>query len=458
MSISYNSLSIRLFTLALGVTSYSALANGSTTLSELYLDTLNNNPQLKQAELFVSESEASKQQVKGNYLPQVDLGVAFGGLRNDYTTLTETDSHGASANLSLRQNLFNQKLNKISGLSESQIALAKTSYQATLDGVTFNVAVGYFSALKAQESLKQQKATLSAIEEQLRQTKNRFENGLVPENDVIDAQAQYDLTLVSVIMAENDVDKALDGLYELSGKQYNSVTPLNVDLYDAVLPTPENYVSWEEQAQRFNPVMNVQADLVALSKEQIDLANAGHMPTLGLVAEYRYGFAQSSRINSQGQDKGSFNTIDNNSTLFAGIAMQLPVYRGGSTESQVDKATLQYQQAVQNQEQTWRSVSRQIRNAEKDLKALLSAKKAYLQAVKSAEASLVATEQGFELGSRTIVDVLNGTRQVYKAELDLTYAQIDFVLAALQLKFLGGDLTAEDIGSLNMGLAHQYNF
>jgi outer membrane protein len=97
-------------------------------------------------------------------------------------------------------------------------------------------------------------------------------------------------------------------------------------------------------------------------------------------------------------------------------------------------------------------VTRQIRGAEKDLNALISAQQAYANSVHSAERSLVATQQGFEIGSRTIVDVLNGTRQLYAAKQDLTEAQIDFILVSLQLKFLGGELLPEDISAINAGL------
>jgi outer membrane protein len=153
-----------------------------------------------------------------------------------------------------------------------------------------------------------------------------------------------------------------------------------------------------------------------------------------------------------GQSKQQFNSIDDNSTVFAGVAMTLPVYRGGATSNEVQQAKVQYQQALQLQEQSWRSVTRQIRGAEKDLNALISAQQAYANSVHSAERSLVATQQGFEIGSRTIVDVLNGTRQLYAAKQDLTEAQIDFILVSLQLKFLGGELLPEDISAINAGL------
>ncbi|MEZ8188397.1 TolC family outer membrane protein [Vibrio sp. 1F279] len=424
------------------LTSYGALAE-SVSLSDLYQQSLDNNPALKSAALAIDSATYGADKVGAAYLPQVDANLAYGVLRNSYTTLNEIDTNAAQASISVGQNLYNAKLNAANELSNQQVELSQVSHQ---------VAVGYFNALKAQESLKQTKATQEAIEEQLKQTERQFSLGMIPENDVIDTRAQFDLVSASVIVAENEVEKSLDALYELSGNEFTSVYPLNTDRYDANIPTPENALTWQEKAQQFNPEMQIQKQLVELSKQQIELAQAGHQPSLGLVAEYRYTFASEIRRTEMGQSKQQFNSIDDNSTVFAGVAMTLPVYRGGATSNEVQQAKVQYQQALQLQEQSWRSVTRQIRGAEKDLNALISAQQAYANSVHSAERSLVATQQGFEIGSRTIVDVLNGTRQLYAAKQDLTEAQIDFILVSLQLKFLGGELLPEDISAINAGL------
>lgn len=90
-------------------------------------------------------------------------------------------------------------------------------------------------------------------------------------------------------------------------------------------------------------------------------------------------------------------------------------------------------------------MTRDIRSTQNDLIALQSTQNAYLQAVGSAESALLATEQGFEIGTRTIVDVLNSTSQLYQARQQLSASQIDFILASLKLKFLTGELSEQDL-------------
>ncbi|EGQ7998043.1 TolC family protein, partial [Vibrio vulnificus] len=242
---------------------------------------------------------------------------------------------------------------------------------------------------------------------------------------------------------------ALDYLYELTGREYTRVASLGANLPKVSLPQPNGYISWQELAQRESQQMEIQRHLVELSREQISLAQAGHMPTIGLVAEYRYAFATQSRSNGPQQAKGSFQDLDNNATVFAGVAMSLPAYRGGATENRVEQANIQYQQALELQSHTWRQVARQVRSAEKDLVALESAQSAYQQAVISAESALKATEQGLDIGTRTIVDVLDSTRQLYSAKEQLTAAQIDFLVANLQLHFLAGVLDDDALNAIN---------
>nr|WP_087016215.1 TolC family outer membrane protein [Thaumasiovibrio subtropicus] len=444
-------LPLSLVTLAV---SFSATAK-PVDLTELYQHTLQNNPGLHGAALSRDLANEKTNQTKALYRPQIDAGLQYGMLRNDWTTLTETDGQGAEASVTLGQNLYNQELNVANRMSQQGAELGEVAYEVALDSLTLQVAVAYFNAVKAQEALELSNATQAAISEHMRQTERRYELGLIPLNDVQETRAQYDLANAAVIMAENEVEKSLDTLFELSGEEYTSVKPLNYDAFDAAIPQAQPGLSWVEQAQRFNPEMRVQSHLIDLSKEQIALAEAGHMPSLGLMAQFKYAFASKSRTNQMTQPKTAYADLDDNATAMLGIAMTLPVYRGGATDSKVEQAQIQYQQALQIQEQTSRRVTRQVRNAEKDLHTLISAERAYEQAVISAEVAKRATQQGFEIGTRTTVDVLAATRQEFVAKQDLSESRINFILAALNLKFIAGDLSASDITAINGGLQRQ---
>ena len=78
--------------------------------------------------------------------------------------------------------------------------------------------------------------------------------------------------------------------------------------------------------------------------------------------------------------------------------------------------------------------------------------KALEQAVVSAQSALKATEAGFEVGTRTIVDVLVSTQNLYNAKRNLADVRYRYVLSTLRLKQAAGTLTSKDLVAINQGL------
>jgi outer membrane protein len=93
-----------------------------------------------------------------------------------------------------------------------------------------------------------------------------------------------------------------------------------------------------------------------------------------------------------------------------------------------------------------------VRSSFNDVNAAISTIKALEQSVVSAQSALEATDAGFEVGTRTIVDVLNSTRNLFDARRNLSGARYDFIQAIISLKRAAGNLTRSDIEQLNRGL------
>ncbi|WP_036821201.1 TolC family protein, partial [Photobacterium sanctipauli] len=66
--------------------------------------------------------------------------------------------------------------------------------------------------------------------------------------------------------------------------------------------------------------------------------------------------------------------------------------------------------------------------------------------------ALEATEAGFDVGTRTIVDVLDATRRLYDANRQLANARYDYIISQLQLKQAVGSLNEQDVLDVNAGL------
>ena len=165
--------------------------------------------------------------------------------------------------------------------------------------------------------------------------------------------------------------------------------------------------------------------------------------SLTLDAGYNYTDQSNSGLSANDGNYGDIN---------AGINLNIPLYTGGNTSSLTSQAEFQYVAASQDLEATYREVTKDVRAYNNNINASIGALKAYGQTVISANSALEATEAGFDVGTRTIVDVLDSTRRLYDANRNLANARYDYILSVLQLKQAVGTLSEQDIIDINMGL------
>lgn len=135
----------------------------------------------------------------------------------------------------------------------------------------------------------------------------------------------------------------------------------------------------------------------------------------------------------------------------------MPLYNGGRITANVDSAKYSFIANSEERERIHRLVIRSVRSNYNDVKAAISRIKAFEQAVISAESALKATEAGFDVGTRTIVDVLNSTRNVFDARRNLSRVRYGYVTSMMNLKLAAGTLTEQDVKDIDMGLTAQLN-
>jgi len=317
------------------------------------------------------------------------------------------------------------------------------SYQAAKQDLIVRVTSAYFDVLSAKDDLDFAKAEKAAIERQLEQTKQRYSVGLTAVTDVHEAQAQYDNAVTSEIRAENSVFTAEEALRVITNVYPRDLNTLNTERFSTSRPVPDSANEWQQTAETKNLDLIGQKIAVDIAKENINIATSGHLPTLSLTGRY--------------SDTDSDDLIDNNSvqgdSQSIGITLNVPIYSGGETSSQVRQAQSNYVAASQDLAQTHRNVVRNTRNAYNTVIAAVSAIKALEQSVVSAESALKATEAGFEVGTRTIVDVLDSTRNLYNAKRNLSSTRYAYVQNILTLKRAAGTINEQDLININKGLS-----
>lgn len=425
-----------LIAVSLGLFSYGASAD---SLHQIYQQALQGDPQIKQAQANRDAQFEAINESRSVLLPQISGSISIGkgatDFRGDSTGWQTGDHWGGDASISLTQQIYshgswlNLSLSeKVASQSDAQLAQAQ-------QGLILRVANAYFNVLKAQDELSFAKAEKRAIERQHEQTKQRFDVGLTNITDLHEAKAQLDLSLANEILANNTLDNSFEALTEITGLKHTSLDTLDTDAFSPSMPAPASAKEWVNLAQDNNLRLLNQRLSVDIAKQQIDIANSGHLPTLGATASV------SSAYNPHTAD---------NATI--GMQLNVPIYSGGRTTSQTEQARFGYVASAQALEQDHRNVVRSIRNNFNNVRASISSINAFYQAAKSADSALQATDAGFQVGTRTIVDVLNSTRQVYDAKKQLSNARYGYILSILNLKETAGTLTEQDLKSISASL------
>jgi len=425
----------------LGLSSITVTAD---TLQQVYETAKYKDPVIlkskAQYDLFAEQINDSKAAL----LPQIGFGLDANRVQSSYGSQTNTN-YGAS--LDLTQSIYNGSYWQQADISEKQATQYATIYGYAAQNLLFRSASAYFDVLRADESVKSVKANKRAVERQLEQTKQRFDVGLIAITDVHEAQAEYDRTVVNLITAENTLANNYYLLRELTGEDVKQVAYLNTNTF-APKRLEGNVKDWRNKALEHNLELHSKRIAKELAKMNIDLAETGHGATIDFTAGLGY--------NDYNYDDSDSNSYDATAATF-GLSLNVPIYTGGAITSRVKQAQYSYVMASEDLVQSFRSIDAQINSGYNNVQASVSSISAYEQAVVSSQSALDAAEASFEVGTRTIVDVLDATRNLYDSENLLANARYDYIINMIQLKLSAGTLSEQDIFNISAGLTEVSN-
>ncbi|MGF1752895.1 outer membrane channel protein TolC [Vibrio makurazakiensis] len=425
---------------AIGSLSSSAFAD---TLAEVYDQAKQNDPQLLRSAAQRDAAFEAVTSSRSDLLPQINLTANYDINRGDRDTAgsgsTSVDNNNWGAAIGFSQELYQRSSWITLETSEKTARQADSAYAAVQQGLILRVAQAYFDVLKAQDNLEFVRAEKAAVARQLEQTKQRFEVGLSAITDVHDAQAQYDGVLADEVLAENTLVNNYEGLREITGQEHSNLSVLDTDRFSAS-KSSESASALVEQAQQKNLSLLASRISQDVAKDNISLASSGHLPSLTLDGSYSLA-DQSNSTSDYDQDN-----------LNIGLNLVVPLYTGGNTTSLTKQAEYNYVAASEELEEVYRSVVKDVRAFNNNISASIGALRAYEQSVVSAQSALEATEAGFDVGTRTIVDVLDSTRRLYDANKNLSDARYNYILSVLQLRQAVGTLSEQDIMDVNAGL------
>ena len=375
------------------------------------------------------------------FLPQINLQGNTNKVDQDTSSSAifdgDRDFNRHGYNLNITQPIFRKDNFVQRDKAEIAIDSAQASYQIVSQDLILRVADRYFDFLAKQDDLSFAIAEKESIARQLDQAQQRFDVGAATITDVAESQAGFDLSHARLIEAENELANSKERLYETTGRSIDQVAPLQVEA-EPVRPDPQSIDEWSQVALAQNPAMLVAHLAVKNAGQEIELQKSGHYPSLDLVGGQDY------TSSSDGQLGGA-----KTKELNIGLALNVPIYTGGAVVSRTREATYRLDQVMQNEEQQRRLIYRQSRVAYNNVISGVSRVKALKQAVISSERAFESTEAGYEVGTRTTVDVLNVRRNLFSARRDYAIARYQYIVATLRLKQAAGTVSSEDLAKIN---------
>ena len=417
----------------------------SENLADVYELALKNDPLLKAAEATYRAGKENRTQGIAGLLPTLSVGGSTNW--NEYRVEEQIiDQYNSNSYLaSLNQPIF--RLDKWfqfeRGTALSEAASAEFAYQQ--QETMIRVASAYFNVLNSIDSLNAARAEEKAIGRQKDLAKKRFDVGLAAITEVQETQAAFDLTVVSRIAREAQLDSARESLTSIVGRDIKLLSPLS-DNFEISLPDPLDRESWVSLGLKNNYQLKA-------AKLQRDAAQASarstasnHLPQIDLVG----------RVSKSTSKQGKFGGFIQNplfgveqDTRQYSIQFNLPLYAGGAISSARRQAYANYDRSKEQAIYAERSTVRDVRSNHFGVQTQVANVTARKQALASAESALEATQIGYEVGTRNTVDLLDAQKRLFQAQRDYASSRYDYIISMLRLKASVGSLSPKDLMNIS---------
>ena len=407
-------------------------------LIDIYQIAKSRDTEIREAQANYNASIQARPIARASLLPQISLSAetSYTNLDVEGTTLgfeggdVSFNSHGYS--LQLSQPLYNHSFYVQLRQAKNTVAKAKVELDSSLQDLIIRVSEAYFNVLAAEDELEFANARKKAVNRQKEQAEKRFEVGLVPITDVKEAQASYDRSVADEIEAQIALELARDALAVITGQRMEKLSILT-DRIQLIRPDPDDVQDWIDTSLNQNLDLLINEYDTKIARQEIELNRSQHLPTIDIVASYN------------DEDTGGLSGSRKSEDSRIGLELNLPIFEGGRTFYRTKESRYQYQSALEAHERIRRETIRDTRDSFHNVVAGISRVNAFERALESAQVAAESTEAGFEVGTRTSVDVLLALRTVFEAQRDFSRSRYDYLLDTLRLKQSAGLLSSQDI-------------
>jgi len=421
-------------------TSLVSLPCHAANLQDAYTAARANDPVLGAARAQLAATEEAVPQTRALLLPNVGMNGSTSWnereILNSGLPTSEFNEHSWGARLS--QPILNMESWYTHSSAKAGVNAARFNFDTTQQELIVRTTQAYLDVLRADSLVESSRRAEAATQRQLEQVQQRFDVGLVAITDVLEAQAGYDNSVVVRVQAVGDHDIFFEVLRALTVQPYNDIHDISLDL-PIVNPEPANVEEWVTMALSTNPTVLAAEEQLVSAERTVRARRSGHLPTIDGTISFNHFVTGGPQSFFGGKTESTF----------YGLTATLPIYQGGFVSSRTKEAQALASRSAQLLQDSRLTVNRDTRNLFRRVQTDVIRVGARLKAIASAESALEATETGYEVGTRNVVDVLRAQENFFRSQFDFADSRYNYMLSLILLKSRAGVLTEADIAELN---------
>jgi outer membrane protein len=448
------------------------------TLKECVVHALENNISVKQSELDITAAEANQLAAKGNFMPSFNAdasvtentGLSFNPVTNNAQTTTFLS---ASGSLVVGYTLFNG-LRNVRQLQRAKIDILASQYRLDKmrDDISLFVANAYLQVLTNKANLEVLSSQNEVTKEQISRTQELVEAGVLPKGDLLEIDAASATELQNIARSENQVQISLISLAQLLLiKDY-----ANFDISDEGYEIIDNNISTKsaeeliEAAKENRSEIKIAEQNVAIAQKDLQIAHGSYYPTLSAFFGYNTRYtnttsfgqtidpdnpfslsqigvveatgqsvvAETPNIISQEIDPDPFlDQLYGNDGISYGLRLNVPIFNGFTTRSNVQRSKINMQRQEYVLEQTKLDLESNVYQAFVDAKGSLKSYEAAQKALESQELAYQYGKDRYDVGLTNAFDFSQSKLRYDSAKIELNRAKYDYIfkLKVLELYF-----------------------
>ncbi|MGC1458860.1 MAG: TolC family outer membrane protein [Steroidobacteraceae bacterium] len=441
----------------------------ASDLVQVFDDAVQFDPQIHEADATRMAARESSPQALAALLPQLSGNGSLSRTRSQTNSVEPFPNPANPAELlplpfsvngytderqyavQLQQSVFSWANWKTLSRAHKQVAQAEADYKAAQESLIQRVATAYFNVLAAQDTVDADQAALTAVSQQLEQANKRYDVGLIPITDVKEAQAAHDADAAAVIEAKRQLASVQQALREITNQDYQTLAKPG-EAMALNPPQPADIDHWVQVSMDQNLSLLSSRLAADVARESVEISRSGHLPTLSITGQRGVQNEEINQNEAFGGPPANIRYPQSSNSNEIQLQVTVPLFSGGLTQSQVRQAQYTWIAAKDHVQLISRQTEHLARDSFNGLLSKIQQVNALRQGLESAQVALQATEAGYEVGTRTEVEVLQGRQSLVQAQVSYWQSRYDYLNDVIALRLAAGSLNRDTLLEINKSL------